>query len=106
MVFHIFINDIEFNYVSPEMSSASAAATENNNIKTYRHEFGKEFMSQLSDFSKVHQYSDRHSYKAEWAKWTQQEEIAHAIDVEKRRLVENGYMGDIDDKMFKAGRYY
>lgn len=76
------------------------------NIKTYRHEFGKEFMAKLSGFSKVHQYDDRHTYKSEWNKWTQQEEIAEAIDAEKRRLQENGYTGDIDDKMFKAGRYY
>jgi hypothetical protein len=81
-------------------------ANANNRIKTYRHEFGKEFMANLSCFSKVHQYDDRHTYKSEWTKWTQQEEIAQAIDIEKRRLQENGYVGDIDDKMFKAGRYY
>jgi hypothetical protein len=77
-----------------------------NNIKTYRHEFGKEFMAKLSLFSKVHQYDDRHTYKSEWTKWTQQEEIAEAIEREKCRLEENGYKGDINDKMFKAGRYY
>lgn len=77
-----------------------------NKIKTYRHEFGKEFMERLSAFSKIHQYSDRHTYKAEWNKWTQQEEIVKLIEIEKRRLVENAYTGDIDDKMFKAGRYY
>ena len=78
----------------------------NNNIKTYRHEFGKEFMAKLSLFSKVHQYDDRHTYKSEWTKWTKQEEIAEAIECEKCRLEENGYKGDINDKMFKAGRYY
>jgi len=77
-----------------------------NKIKTYRHEFRKEFMARLSAFSKIHQYSDRHTYKAEWNKWTQQEEIVKLIDIEKRCLVENYYTGDIDDKMFKAGRYY
>jgi len=63
-------------------------------------------MDRLSAFSKIHQYSDRHTYKAEWNKWTQQDEIAELIEFEKRRLVENAYTGDIDDKMFKAGRYY
>lgn len=95
---------------SPSAAAAAATTTtntnNNNNIKTYRHEFGKEFMANLSCFSKVHQYDDRHAYKSEWTKWTQQEEIAQAIDVEKRRLQENGYKGDIEDKMFKAGRYY
>ena len=88
------------------MSTAAAIETNNNNIKTYRHEFGKEFMEQLSRFSNIHQFSDRHTYKAEWIKWTQQAEISDAIDAEKRRLSENGYMGDIEDKMYKAGRYY
>ena len=87
-------------------STVSSTNGNNNNIKTYRHEFGKEFMANLSCFSKVHQYDDRHAYKSEWTKWTQQEEIAQEIDIEKRRLQENGYKGDIEDKMFKAGRYY
>ena len=87
-------------------STPSSTNGRNNNIKTYRHEFGKEFMANLSRFSKVHQYDDRHAYKSEWTKWTQQIEIAQAIDIEKRRLNENGYTGDIDDKIFKAGRHY
>jgi hypothetical protein len=81
-------------------------ASSTTTIKTYRHEFSKEFMAELSRFSKVHQYDDRHTYKSEWQKWINQETIAQAMDYEKRRLQENGYIGDIDDKMFKAGRYY
>ena len=73
---------------------------------TYRHEFSKDFIAELSKFSKVHQYDDRHTYKSEWTKWTQQEYIAQAMESEKRRLTNNGYTGDIEDKMFKAGRYY
>ena len=87
-------------------SIGSTNNTNNNNIKTYRHEFGKEFMADLSRFSKVHQFDDRHTYKSEWTKWAQQYNIAQAMEMEKRRLEENGYKGDIDDKMFKAGRYY
>lgn len=83
------------------MTSTAAAP-----IKTYRHEFSKEFMEDLSRFSKVHQYDDRHAYKSEWQKWVNQENITETMDIEKRRLQENGYTGDIDDKMFKAGRYY
>jgi hypothetical protein len=86
--------------------TASASSNNNNNNIIYRHEFSKEFMAHVSGFSKVHQYDDRHTYKSEWAKWTQQEDIAQTIDSETRRLQENGYVGDISDKMFKAGRYY
>jgi hypothetical protein len=82
------------------------AINNNNNIKTYRHEFSKEFMAAVSRFSKVHQFDDRHTYKSEWTKWAQQDNIAQAMEMEKRRLEENGYKGDIEDKMFKAGRYY
>ena len=120
MVFHILPKDMNFiqsvslsviiqSTYPIQMSSSPAVIsnlnpTDNNKIKTYRHEFGKEFMERLSAFSKIHQYSDRHTYKAEWNKWTQQDEIAELIEIEKRRLVENDYIGDIDDKMFKAGR--
>ncbi len=86
--------------------TTTSRQTDNNNIKTYRHEFSKEFIAELSRFSKVHQYDDRHTYKSEWTKWAQLDEIAQAMEVEKRRLEENGYTGDIADKMFKAGRYY
>ena len=101
MVFHIHPIYTINSFIKEEEEMPVAT-----NIKTYRHEFGKEFMALLSRFSSIHQFDDRHTYKAEWTKWTQQEEIAQEIDKEKRRLVENAYMGDIDDKMFKAGRYY
>ena len=87
-------------------ATATASATATAGIKTYRHEFSKDFMAELSRFSKVHQYDDRQTYKSEWQKWTSQDDIAEAMEVERRRLQENGYTGDIDDKMFKAGRYY
>jgi len=85
---------------------ASSTATANYTKKTYRHEFSKEFMAKLSRFSKVHQYDDRFTYKSEWQKWINNEEISQSMEIEKRRLQENGYIGDIDDKMFKAGKYY
>ena len=88
------------------MSNTNNNNNNNNNIKTFRHEFSKAFIEQLSQFSKVHQYDDRHTYKSEWTKWTQREEISQAIETERRRLHENGYTGDVNDKMFKAGRYY
>lgn len=88
------------------MSNTNNNNNNNKNIKTFRHEFSKAFIGQLSQFSKVHQYDDRHTYKSEWTKWTQREEISQAIETERRRLHENGYTGDVNDKMFKAGRYY
>ena len=75
-------------------------------IKTFRFEFSKAFIQELSRFSKVHQYDERHTYKKEWSAWKSDSEIAEIMEMEKRRLEENGYAGDIEDKMFKSGRYY
>jgi len=75
-------------------------------IKTFRFEFSKPFIHELSRFSKVHQYDERHTYKKEWAAWKSKSEIAEIMEMEKRRLEENGYAGNIEDKMFKSGRYY
>jgi hypothetical protein len=101
----IIFSHFDFYIVIHNISTMATTAA-SSSIKTYRHEFSKEFMAELSRFSKVHQYDDRHAYKSEWQKWINQETIAQAMEVEKRRLQENGYIGDIDDKMFKAGRYY
>jgi len=81
-------------------------SAENNNIKTYRFEFSKSFINELSRFSKVHQYDERHTYKKEWSTWKSDSGIAEIMEMEKRRLEENGYIGNIEDKMFKSGRYY
>jgi hypothetical protein len=75
-------------------------------IKTFRFEFSKPFIQELSRFSKVHQYDERHTYKKEWAAWKSDPEIAEIMEMEKRRLEENGYTGNIEEKMFKSGRYY
>ena len=85
------------------MASASASAS---GIKTFRFEFSKPFIQELSRFSKVHQYDERHTYKKEWAAWKSDQAIAEIMEMEKRRLEENGYTGNIEDKMFKSGRYY
>ena len=74
--------------------------------KTFRFEFSKGFIDELSRFSKVHQFDERRTYKEAWQKWKSNPEIDHIITIEVRRLEESGYVGDIEDKMFKSGRYY
>ena len=75
-------------------------------IKTFRFEFSRDFIDELSRFSKVHQYDERRAYKEAWQKWKSNEEIDALISFEIRRLENLGYKGDIEDKMFKSGRYY
>ena len=72
--------------------------------KIYRFKFTEEFMQELHSFSKVHKYDDKNTFKESWKNFVlEQEEIVYS---EVRRLKQNGYDGDIIDKMYKSARYY
>lgn len=73
-------------------------------INTFRFKFTDLFMDELSRFSKVHQYDDRHTFKDAWTTWT--EDNADLVQTEVDRLTHLGYTGNIIDKMFKSARYY
>lgn len=77
---------------------------ENQNNKIFRFKLNDELMLLITQFAKMHQYDDRHSYKEAWQLWTKSEE--ELIEREISRLQQLGYKGDVLDKMFKAGRYY
>jgi hypothetical protein len=70
----------------------------------YRHKFSDEFTVSLSQFAKIHQYDHRADFKEAWTTWTDDNE--DLVATETRRLTNNGYEGDILDKMFKSARYY
>jgi hypothetical protein len=70
----------------------------------FRFKFSEEFVDILSQFSKVHQYDNRHDFKKSWNDWIKDNE--EPIYMEIRRLNNYGYDGDILDKMFKSARYY
>jgi|APGre2960657505_1045072.scaffolds.fasta_scaffold16782_4 hypothetical protein len=70
----------------------------------YRYKFIQEFMDALFQFSKVHQYDDRQSFKEAWEIWIEQNE--NLVNSEVRRLSNLDYDGDVINKMFKSARYY
>jgi hypothetical protein len=74
------------------------------NNKIFRFKLSDDIMSLVTQFSKMHQYDDRHSYKDAWQIWLKDQE--ELIEREVSRLQLLGYKGDVLDKMFKAGRYY
>ena len=75
-----------------------------NKNKIFRFKLSDEIMLLITQFAKMHQYDDRHSYKEAWEDWsTVQQDV---LDREVSRLDQIGYKGDVLDKMFKAGRYY
>ena len=70
----------------------------------YRYKFEEQFMIELYNFSKIHQYDDRKEFKSAWNVWT--EENTELIEHETRRLTNLNYDGDVKDKMFRSARYY
>ena len=82
--------------------SQSPESKHNTNI--YRFKFTDSFASELFEFSKLHQYDDRKTFKESWENWI--DENNQMINEESRFLLNNGYQGDILDKMYKSSRYY
>lgn len=76
----------------------------NSSSKIFRHNFSDTIMKHLYEFSKMHQYDSRPDYKEAWGTWT--DENNTLICEEQKRLKENGFEGDIYDKMYKSARYY
>ena len=77
---------------------------ESNTTTIYRYKLSIEAMDEITTFSKIHQYDDRHTYKEAWNMWKGNHE--DFISAEAERLMRLGYVGSVEDKMYKAGRYY
>jgi hypothetical protein len=75
-------------------------------LKTHRYEFSEPAMMQLNYFTQVHRYDERKAFKEAWKKWTETYDIAQMIASETNKLMSEGFQGDVEDKMFKAVRYY
>jgi len=75
-------------------------------LKTHRFIISPNIIEHLSEFSKIHQFDDRKTFKEEWQSWIKDEEIEPMLNDEVKRLRNQGYEGDILDKMFKSTRYY
>jgi hypothetical protein len=74
------------------------------NYTILRFNFTEDIMNRIAYFAKLHQFEDRHAYKTNWNRWCEEQQLI--VDVEIRRLTDNGYEGDVKEKMYKAGRYY
>jgi hypothetical protein len=78
--------------------------SENSRKLIFRYKFSDSFTQELYEFSKIHQYDDRATFKDEWTTWTEENE--ELIETEIKRLETLGYQGNILNKMFKSSRYY
>jgi hypothetical protein len=75
-------------------------------LQTLRFKFEENIIKHINGFSISHQTDDRKKYKSEWEKWMNQEDIKPMIEEECKRLLSEGFEGDVIDKMFKSSRYY
>ena len=101
---HEALSDDDFEILDEILVQKKAAALPST---IFRFKFTENFMEELSDFSKIHQYDHRNDFKEAWVKWTAENEDLVAKEVE--RLVALGYPNEediVDDKMFKSARYY
>jgi|LauGreSBDMM110SN_4_FD.fasta_scaffold117461_2 Fe-S cluster biosynthesis and repair protein YggX len=73
-------------------------------INIYRYKFTQEFMNEIYQFAKIHQYDERKDFKEAWEIWMETQ--SELINSEVNRLTTLNYQGDIIDKMFKSARYY
>jgi len=81
-----------------------AQTTKTKTKKTFRFEFESDIMELIERFAIVHQYDERKMYKEQWNSWYN--ENKEQMEREIERMNDIGYVGDVKDKMFKAGRYY
>lgn len=81
----------------------------NTNKPVFRFNLSCEMVDALLQFSKMHQFDDRHSYADAWNEWKNNTDISIIINNEIRRLQSLDYKGSaesIESKIFKSGRYY
>ena len=75
-----------------------------NTSKIFRFKLSDDILLLITQFAKMHQYDDRHTYKDAWQIWAKEHEELVEREVSRLKLL--GYKSDVMDKMFKAGRYY
>ena len=81
---------------------------QHNNLKlqTNRYKFNAEIIYLLYEFAKMHQHEGSKDYKESWCKWISEPEINRELEEEKSRLIKEGIVGDVMDRLYKSSRYY
>jgi hypothetical protein len=74
------------------------------NNKIFRFKFSNEIIELLTYFAELHRFDNRVDYKEAWKKWYK--ENLELLNKEEDRIINLGYKGNIEDKMYKSARYY
>ena len=70
----------------------------------YRYKFREEFLPILVEFSRIHQYDKASDFKEAFEEFL--ETNSQVIENETKYLKDNGYTGNVVNKMYKSCRYY
>lgn len=73
-------------------------------IQIYRFKFSQGFQDRMTYFAIQHKYDSKDDFKESWKQWCMVNE--ESIENETRELMNNGYNGNVMDKMYKSVRYY
>lgn len=74
--------------------------------KRFRFDFSKEITEMLSEFSTIHHHEKRKVFQESWNSWILKDDVKKVLEKECGSLKEQGFEGDIYDKMYKSARYY
>ena len=72
----------------------------------FRFKLSDELIASMHHFATVHKHDDLKTFKESFDAWYTSEDIALLIQNENEKLRENGYKGDVRNKIFKSIRYY
>jgi len=75
-------------------------------LAMFRHFLSTEMVNEIHQFSKIHQYDDRITFKDAWNIWTKEDDVNSMINDEIKRIRGLGYTEDIVRKMYISARYY
>jgi len=72
----------------------------------YRFDFSSEVGELLATFSDNHESEKYKVFQLSWSSWINKDDVREILTKECDRLQQEGYKGDIWDKMYKSARYY
>jgi hypothetical protein len=73
-------------------------------LKVFRFKLSENVIAHIKEFSRIHKLDEKDDFKDAWESWC--ETNNNMIENEKQQLEQNGFTGDIIDKMYKSARYY
>lgn len=78
--------------------------SEKYNFAVFRFKIDTDLVELLTRFSIEHQFDNREDFKEAWSKW--KEINQENIDKEEKRIKLLNYKGNVEEKLYKAARYY